>query len=54
MKRIGKYGEEITKTYKLPFIDSARSMASSLNLVSNLVEGVHKIKCKYGHNAKKI
>ena len=29
-------------------------MASSLsNLVNNLSEGVHKIKCKYGHNDKK-
>ena len=30
-------------------------MASSLlNLVNNLSEGVHKIKCKYGHDNKKI
>ena len=29
-------------------------MASSLsNLVDNLFEGIHKIKCKYGHNVKK-
>ena len=29
-------------------------MASSLsNLVDNLSEGIHKIKCKYGHNDKK-
>ena len=29
-------------------------MASSLpNLVNNLTEGIHKIKCKYGHNDKK-
>ena len=30
-------------------------MASSLpNLVNNLVEGIHKIKCKYGSNNKKM
>ena len=29
-------------------------MASSLsNLVNNLSEGIHKIKCKHGHNNKK-
>ena len=29
-------------------------MASSLsNLVNNLSEGIHKIKCKYGHNHTK-
>ena len=32
---------------KTKFIDSARFMATSLsNLVDNLTEGVHKIKCK--------
>ena len=35
-------------SYKINFIDSARFMASSLsNLVDNLTEGVHEIKCKY-------
>ena len=30
-------------------------MASSLsNLVNNLSEVIHKVKCKYGHNEKKI
>ena len=34
-------------SYKINFIDSARFMASSLsNLVDNLAEGIHKIKCK--------
>ena len=29
-------------------------MVSSLsNLVNNLAEGIHKIKCKYGHDDKK-
>ena len=29
-------------------------MASSLsNLINNIAEGIHKIKCKYGHNDKK-
>ena len=35
------------KFYILQFIDSARLMASSSNLVNNLSEGIHKIKCKY-------
>ena len=41
--------EDITNvSYKIKFIDSARFMASSLlNLVNNLAEGIHKIKCKY-------
>ena len=37
--------------YILQITDSARFMASSLsNLVSNLSEGIHKIKYKYGHD----
>ena len=41
--------------YKIRFIDdSARFIARSLsNLVDNLAEGIHKIKCKYGHDNKK-
>ena len=36
-----------TKSYKIKVIDSAKFMASSLsNLVNNLAEGMHKIKCK--------
>ena len=35
-----------TKPYKIKVIDSAKFMASSLsNLVNNLAEGMHKIKC---------
>ena len=48
--------KKITKniSYILQFIDSARFMASSLsNLVSNLSEKIHRIKCKFGHNDKK-
>ena len=38
----------------LQFIDSGRFMASSLsNLVNNLSEGIHRIKCKYGHDDNK-
>ena len=47
---------KVTKSisYKLQFIDSARFMASSLsNLVNNLSEGIHRIKCKYRHDDKK-
>ena len=37
----------------LQFIDSARFMVSSLsNLVNNLIDGIHKIKWKYGHDDK--
>ena len=39
----------------LQFIDSARFMASSLsNLVNNLSEGIHRIKCKYRHDEKNV
>ena len=35
-----------TVSYRLQFIDSERFMASSLpNLVNNLFEGIHEIKC---------
>ena len=54
--RIDKNGEKITKniSYVLQFIDSAKCMASSLsNLVNKLSEGIHRIKCKFGHDDKK-
>ena len=36
-----------TISYKIKFIDRTRFMASSLwNLVDNVAEGTHKIKCK--------
>ena len=36
-----------TISYKIKLIDRARFMASSLsNLLDNLTEGIHKIKCK--------
>ena len=38
----------------LKFIYSARCIASfSSNLVKNLSEGIHSIKCKYKHDDKK-
>ena len=38
----------------LQFIYSARFMASTvLDLVNNLSEGIHKVKCKHGHDDKK-
>ena len=54
--RIYKNGEENTKNISciLQFIDSARFMSSSLsNLFNNLSEGIHRIKCKFGHGIKK-
>ena len=37
----------VTTSYKRKFIDSGRFMATLLsNLVDNLTEGIHKIKCK--------
>ena len=54
--RIDNYVKEIIKNilYILQFLDSARFIASSLsNLVNNLSEGIHKIKCKYWHDDKK-
>ena len=47
---------KITKNIssKLQFIDSARFMESSLsNLVNNLSEGIHRIKCEIGYDDKK-
>ena len=46
--KIYKVGNKsvVTISYKIKFIDSARYMATSLsNLVDNLIEGIHKIKC---------
>ena len=41
-------------SYILEFIDSATCMASSFsNLVHDLYEGTHRIKCKFGQNDKK-
>ena len=57
VRRIDKNGEEITKNipYVLQFIDSERFMASSLsNLVSNLFEGIQKIKCNTGTKIKNV
>ena len=55
--KIDKNGEEITKniSYILQFIDSARFMASSLsNLVNNLFEGIHRIKCNLNMMIKNV
>ena len=42
-------------SYILQFIDSARFTASSSsNIVNNLTEGIHKIKCKYRHDDKNV
>ena len=41
-------------SYILRFIDRARFMASSLsNLVNDLSEGIHRIKCRFGQDDKK-
>ena len=47
-KKLQKLQKNIS--YILQFIVSARSLS---NFVNNLSEGIHKIKCKYGHNDKK-
>ena len=55
--RIHKNGGEITKNISciLQSIDSATFLTRSLsNLVNNLSEGIHKIKCKYGLDDKKM
>ena len=40
--------------YKLQFIDRKRFMATSVsNFIDNIFEGIHKTKCKYGHDDKK-
>ena len=45
-------------SWGLQFIDSARFLAKHItwkiiaNLVNNLSQGTHKIKCKYGHDDK--
>ena len=55
--RIDKHGKRIKKnvSYILQFIDSARFMATSLsNLENNLSEEIHKIKCKYRYDDKKM
>ena len=54
--KIDKNGEDIPKniSYILQCIDSATVMASSLlNLVNNHSEGIHIIKCKFGHDEKR-
>ena len=53
--RINKNGEKITEniSYILQFIGSARFMARFLlNLVNNLSEELHRVKCKFGHSDK--
>ena len=54
--RVDKIGEKITKNISnmLQFIDSARYTAStSSNLVDNLLEALHRVKCKLQSNDKK-
>ena len=47
LQKIKNILEKEKISYILQFIESARFMASSIsNLVSNLSEGIHKIKCK--------
>ena len=47
-------GKKYIKYYTLQFTDGTRFLADSLsNLVSNLSQGIHKIKFKYEDNDKK-
>ena len=53
--RIDKNGEELAKniSFALQFIYTATFLVRSLsNLVNNLSEGIHRIKCKFGHDDK--
>ena len=52
VKRIGKKGEKNKNLPdKLKFINSVKFIANSLSdLVDNLAEEIHKIKCQYGHS----
>ena len=52
VKRIGKKGEKDKNLPdKLKFINSVKFIARSLSdLVDNLAEEIHKIKCQYGHS----
>ena len=51
---MGKDEKDVNTKLSLKDNDTARFMARSLsNLVNNLSEGIHKIKCKYGHEDKK-
>ena len=54
--RVDKIGEKITKNISniLQFIDSARYTASTFsNLVDNLSEALHRVKCKLQSDEKK-
>ena len=51
---MGKDEKDVNTKLSPKHNDTARFMASSLsNLVNILSEGIHKIKCKYGHEDKK-
>ena len=51
--KVEKILQNIYYTYQ--FIDNARCIGSLLsNPVNNLSEVINKIKCKYGHNEKKL
>ena len=54
--KIDKIGEQITKhiSYILQLIDSTRFIVSSLSLVKNLSQEIHRIKCKYRHDDKNV
>ena len=42
-------------SYILQFIDTARFISSLLSNLANIFsEGMHRIKCKCGHNDKKM
>ena len=50
---IDKNGEEVAKHISYT-LQCKKIMTRSLsNLVNNLSEGIHSIKCKYGHDDKK-
>ena len=58
MIRIDKNRDETTKKTFLPYynllIAQGLWKASLSNFINNLSEGIHKIKCKYKHDLKKM
>ena len=55
LQKLVKMEKKLQKSsYRLQVIDNARFLTSLLlSLFNNFIEGIHRIKCKYGHDNKK-